>query len=59
MHPDPYIKLYSYSMLIMLLCIIVDRKLGIRVWLFQLAWILLTGMFGLYLMCLLIIYHNY
>lgn len=54
MHPDPYIKLYSYTMLIALLCIIAARRAGIRIWIFQAAWVLLADMFGLYLICLIL-----
>lgn len=56
MHPDPYIKLYSYTMFIALLCIIASRRAGIRIGLFQVAWVLLADMFGLYLISLLILY---
>lgn len=58
MHPDPYIKLYSYTMFIALLCIMAARKLGIRIWLFQAAWVLLADIFGLYLIFLLFLYHK-
>ena len=58
MHTDPYIKLYSYTMIIALLLMVAARKMGSCVWLFQAVWVLLADMFGLYLICLLIFYFN-